>query len=131
MLKAIKGFLAIAAAAMITTTVYGSADLDFYNNLSEELNIIRVYETDDLDYETLVNRNGNIVIEKIIGLVLNDDGDGKILNTESEYDYISYNRVEGAKAGDIILTYCIYNPDTAYEDDILERFDYIIDRAEN
>jgi len=30
--------------------------------------------------------------------------------------------------GDTILTYFIYNPDTNYMDDILERFDYVIDR---
>ena len=29
--------------------------------------------------------------------------------------------------GTVMLTYLLYNPDTSYEDDILERYDYILD----
>ena len=99
--------------------------------LSEDLNIIQIYETDDLTAEILENRNGNIIIEKTIGQVLNENGDGIVLNTDDDYyNYISYRYVEGAQTGDIILTYFIYNPDTSYIDDIMDRFDYIIDRPE-
>ena len=104
--------------------------VDFYNQLSEDLNIIQVYSVDDLDGDKLENRNGNIIIEKIIGQVLNADGDGIILNTKDRHNYISYKNVKDAEVGDIILTYCIYNPDTNGTDDIIDRFDYIIDRAE-
>ena len=45
-----------------------------------------------------------------------------------DYYYISYRSVEDFQEGDTILTYFIYNPDTNYTDDILERFDYVIDR---
>lgn len=109
-----------------------SADpnMEFYNKLVEDLDIVNIYDTDELTGEMLENRNGSIIIEKTIGIVLNDEGDGKILNTDDDYyNYINYSRVEGAKEGDIILTYCVYNPDTNYVDDILLRFDYIIDET--
>lgn len=59
------------------------------------------------------------------------EGDGRVLNyTDPDYYYINYSRVENISVGDVILTYCVYNPNTNYEDDILERFDYIIDDKE-
>lgn len=128
-----KKILAIAAliGTIATATTSRAETVDFYNQLSDDLNIIQVYEVDDLDCETLENRNGNIIIEKIIGQVLSAEGDGIILNTEDDYyNYISYRGVKCAEVGDIVLTYCIYNPDTTYTDDIIERFDYIIDKAE-
>ena len=127
-----KFFAVLALIGTITTaTTAGAETIDFYNKLSDDLNVIQVYDVDDLDGDTLENRNGSIIIEKIIGQVLNANGDGMILNTEDEYyNYISYKDVKDAKVGDIILTYCIYNPDTSFEDDIIERFDYIIDRTE-
>ena len=42
-------------------------------------------------------------------------------------NYISYKRVDGAKEGDKILTYYIYNPFTNEQDDVLTRMDFIID----
>lgn len=126
-----KKFLLITAliGAITMATTARAESVDFYNQLSSDLNIIQVYETKDLKSDILENRNGNIIIEKIIGQVLNTEGDGIIINTEDDYyNYISYRGVEGAEVGDIVLTYCIYNPDTTYTDDIIERFDYIIDK---
>lgn len=117
--------LSAFSGAMVTKA---SESIEFYNMIAENLEIIQVYDTDDLDYNILVNRDGKIIIEKTIGRVENSDGDGKIINTKSRNNYISYKYVEDAEVGDIILTYCIYNPDTEYEDDIIARFDYIIDR---
>ena len=128
-----KKLLVIAAliGTIATATTAKAETVDFYNQLSEDLNIIQIYETDDLTAEILENRNGNIIIEKTIGQVLNENGDGIVLNTDDDYyNYISYRYVEGAQTGDIILTYFIYNPDTSYIDDIMDRFDYIIDRPE-
>lgn len=100
-----------------------------YQQIVEDLDIVKVYETNDLTYDILSNRNkdGKIIIEEVIGRVENDNLDGKILNCGNGYDYISYRRVDGAKEGNIILSYFIYNPDTSAEDDTLLRFDYIID----
>ena len=91
---------------------------------------IEIIDSSDLSLEDLRNRNGKIIIEKLLGKVINETGDGKILNpNDKDHDYISYNsHMEDFEVGDIIVSYCIYNPDTAYDDDIIERFDYIVDR---
>lgn len=103
--------------------------LEFYQQLVEDLEIIEVYDSSELTLEMLQNRDGKIIIEKCIGVVENSDGDGRVLNcADPDYYYISYRSVEDFQEGDTILTYFIYNPDTNYTDDILERFDYVIDR---
>lgn len=105
--------------------------LENYQQIAEDLSIVEIYDSSDLTLETLMNRNGKIIIEKCIGIVTNKDRDGKILNCQNpDYDYINYSRVEDTQVGDIILTYLIYNPDNNFEDDIMERFDYVIDRQE-
>ena len=54
--------------------------------------------------------------------------DNMIQNTNTiEILYINYERVSGAKAGDKIVTYFIYNPFTKAQDDVLTRMDFIID----
>lgn len=99
-------------------TIPGS--IEFYR----EFDFLQEYETEELTADILNNRNGNIVIEKCIGRVTSENGDGKILNGEG---YISYTGVSGAKKGNVILTYFVYSPDSNFEDDIISRFDYIID----
>lgn len=91
---------------------------------------IEIIDSSDLSLEDLRNRNGKIIIEKLLGKVINETGDGKILNpNDKDHDYISYkSHMEDFEVGDIVVSYCIYNPDTAYDDDIIERFDYIVDR---
>ena len=126
-------FVATAAlvAMMLPLPLNVSArrSVGFYKKLARKLEIIRVYDPDELDYDTLVNRDGDIIIERTIGVVKNKKRDGKILNTKDKYyNYINYKKVKGAKKGDIILTYSIYNPESDYEDDIMCRYDYIIDR---
>ena len=129
-MKKILALVAIIGTIASTATAHAAETTEFYKDLSNELNIIQVYDTNDITYDLLVNRNGNILIERTIGQVLNENGDGLILNTDDDYyNYISYRSVKDAQVGDIILTYFIYNPDTSYEDDILDRFDYIIDRT--
>lgn len=104
--------------------------LEFYQMLSEDLGIIEIYDNSDLTLEMLQNRDGKIIIEKCIGIVTSPDGDGMVLNYEdAEHYYINYSGVENIREGTVILSYFIYNPDTNYEDDILERFDYVIDRG--
>ena len=130
-MKKIIAFVGLLITMMTTVTTHAET-IDFYNEMSENLNIIQVYDIDDLNSDILTNRseNGTIIIEKIIGQVVNANGDGVILNTTDNHNYISYKNVHDVKPGDIVLTYCIYNPDTDGEDDIMDRFDYIIDRTE-
>ena len=41
----------------------------------------------------------------------------------------SYNNVDfQTYDGTIILTYLVYNPNTTYTDDIIERYDFCLDR---
>ena len=60
------------------------------------------------------------------GIVTDNAKNGKILNTPEDGGcYISYDRVEDARKGDLIVTYCVYNPYTNWEDDVIERWDFI------
>lgn len=111
-------------------TSYEDDPVDFYRELSEEMAVIQFYDSADLTLEDLQNRNGTIIIEKCIGVVETPEKDGRVINyVDPDHYYISYRGVEDCNVGDVILTYFIYNPDTNYEDDILYRFDYIIDSA--
>jgi hypothetical protein len=113
---------------VFSSVVCGSSLYKRYKKLvnKEKIGAIREYWTEDLTEETLVNRGDSIIVEKIIGVCVNENKDGKILNSNN--GYISYKRVKGVKTGDTILTVCIYNPGNSYTDDIIDRIDYIIDR---
>lgn len=90
---------------------------------------IRVYDQKELTYEILTNRmkKSEIIIEKCVGKVTSKKLDGKIINpAQKGYDYISYRSVEGARKGDKIVTYFVYNPYTNAEDDIILRMDFIL-----
>ena len=117
-------------------TDYYNSQVEFYDKMIEDIETLKIYDTDDLTPEIMANRNGKIIVEKIVGKVTNDKLDGEILNCNVEEggytnkdggNYINYERVEGAKKGDKILTYYIYNPFTNEQDDVLTRLDFIID----
>lgn len=88
---------------------------------------IVIYNTDELTAEILEHRtNGNkILVERVVGEVINEK-DGKILNTEETYyNYISYSKVNFAhKNGDVVVSYFVYNPFNNEIDDTLLRFDF-------
>lgn len=117
-------------------TDYYNSQVEFYDGMIENVDTLNIYDTNDLTPEIMANRNGKIIVEKIVGKVTNDKLDGEILNCNAEEggytnkdggNYINYERVEGAKKGDKILTYYIYNPFTNEQDDVLTRLDFIID----
>lgn len=117
-------------------TDYYNSQVEFYDKMIEDIETLKIYDTDDLTPEIMANRNGKIIVEKIVGKVTNEKLDGEILNCNAEEggytnkdggNYINYKRVEGAKKGDKILTYYIYNPFTNEQDDVLTRLDFIID----
>lgn len=88
----------------------------------------KIYSVNELTDDMLVDRNGKIIIEEIIGEVTSVDGDGRILNcADPNYNYISYRRVDNITVGDTIKTYCVYNPFSDYEDDVVMRFDFVVD----
>ena len=116
-------------------------DLPIYETIAEEFdNEIalpeRVFDTDELTAEILENRVGcgYVIVEKLIGVCENNERDGVVINTkDKQHNYISYRYAfdyctgKKVEKGDVILTYLIYNPKTAWVDDIIERVDYIID----
>jgi hypothetical protein len=101
-------------------------EMDYYD-YSTSLDLIEIIDSPDLTMEELAARNGKLVIEQVVGKVTNaETGEGYIIGYPEFY--ISYARVDGIKNGDIVCSYMIYNPDNNYEDDIIMRFDYIIER---
>lgn len=100
-----------------------------YYDLAETNNLFKIYRSYELTNEILTNRKGEIIVEVVIGKCINSEsGDGVELGKENDYyNYISYKNVGGVKTNDIVCSYMIYNPDNNYEDDIIERYDFIID----
>ncbi len=117
-------------------TEYHNSQIELYDGMIQNISTMEIYDTAELTPEIMSNRNGKIIVEKIIGKVTNYKLDGEILNCNAEDggytnkdggNYISYERVEGAKEGDKIVTYYIYNPFTNEQDDVWTRLDFIID----
>ena len=107
------------------------SQIEFYDSMIENVNAIELYNTSDMTEEILTNRNGKIIVEKVVGEVTSYRLDGEILNASTgNGNYISYQRVDGAKTGDKIVTYFIYNPFSNEQDDVLTRMDFIIDDNE-
>ena len=83
-------------------------------------NICQLYDSSELTEDILANRQGKLIIEKCIGTVTDDEKNGSL----EDGSYISYESVDCTK-GNTIITYLIYNPETNYTDDVIERFDYV------
>lgn len=104
-------------------TINTSSDsYDFEPNVipTETDNICQLYDSSELTEDVLANRQGKLIIEKCVGTVIDDEKNGSL----EDGSYISYESVDCTK-GDIIVTYLIYNPDTNYTDDVIERFDFV------
>lgn len=93
-----------------------------------------IYESYEVTSEVLENRieNKELVIERCIGIVTSENGDGKILNTDDDYyNYISYRGCfKELPIGTLIKTYVVYSPFNNYVDDIILRDDIIITPSE-
>lgn len=75
-------------------------------------------KTDKLTYESLTNRKGRaLIIEVMTGKQIDFSGNGRLFTVGS---YIRYHKF---RKGDVIRTYCVYDPSTNYFDDVAERFD--------
>lgn len=121
-----KLLFALLMTITIVTQVKAEPEREDYDGL----NTVQIYDTPELmGSDILSNRNGKLIIEQCVGIVTNKEtGDGKILGLE-ENDYICYSRVKGIRDGSIVLTYFIYNPETNYIDDIIYRYDCVIDHS--
>lgn len=110
------------------STLSNHSMYSFYKDIAYNLDTVQIVDSENLTEEMLLNRSkdGTIIIERVIGIVLDSDLNGEIINTDDGY-YINYSHIKDIKEGDIILSYFVYNPDTNYIDDILYRFDYVLD----
>lgn len=87
---------------------------------------VKVVNIKKLTRKMIVNRikSRTIIVELTNGKVIDNKGNGKIFGLK-KYNYISYRGVAGAKKGKKVDTYCIYNPNTTWEDDIVDRYDIV------
>lgn len=98
-------------------------------NASGAENVV-VYDSSELTAEILESRRGTTVVERCIGVVINaEQGDGVVLNTsDAEYNYIGFHGIcWPLNNGTILLSYMVYNPYNNEVDDIVERYDFILD----
>ena len=85
---------------------------------------IELIDGADITADKLAKRNGAIIIEFVIGRVVDADGNGVVINTTNEdYNYISY-RETGLNEGDFVETYLIHAPNGSDVDEIIGRFDF-------
>lgn len=92
---------------------------------------VKFYDTKDITLEMLLNRKGTgkIIVERCAGEVLNPKGDGRYKAGDGEYYYICYTGwVKHCKKGMKVVSYFVYNKDTNYTDDIIERYDVVVKR---
>ena len=104
-------------------------DMRIIEEYETDIRKIEIYDTNDLDAETLESReiNGKLIVERLYGVVLNEQGDGELLDCKTEFNYISYRSIiDSVNVGDVICTYVIYNPENDYVDDIIERWDWTV-----
>ena len=87
---------------------------------TETDNICQLYDSSELTEDVLANRQGKLIIEKCIGTVIDDEKNGSL----EDGSYISYADVDYVK-GDTVITYLIYNPNTNYIDDVIDRIDFV------
>lgn len=101
--------------------------LDLFERYGRE---IVIYDSAELSIEDLENRNGKVIVERCNGKVTSREMDGRVLNPyDVDYSYISYRSYTGSeklREGTLMLTYLVYNPDSNYCDDIIERYDCVV-----
>lgn len=100
-------------------------NLESYRNISDKLNAVEIYDSENLTYDILTNRNGKTIVEKTYGVVLDEEGNGMQLNPSvAGQDYIKYHDLP---VGSVVLSVFVYNPETNAEDDIISRSDFVLD----
>jgi len=81
---------------------------------------VKIVTRKQLTNKRLLSRKNKVLyIEKVYGTVINENLDGK-----ANGKYICYSRLKGkVHKGDKVVSYFVYNPNTYWIDDIVERFD--------
>lgn len=109
---------------------YTDSEAAFLEEFEKEVYLYQLYDSSELTGDMLENRNGSVIVERCIGIVVNKEtGDGRLLNYQDpDYYYISYNSMDDIRDGTIVLSYMVYNPGNNYIDDIMDRYDFVISR---
>ena len=119
-----KNIIVLGIIATTLTTLVSSYYIGNAQNKYDE--ICHVYNTSELTDNILTNRQGKLIIEKCVGNVIDNNKNGELENV-TDCNYISYAHVK-CKKGDTVITYLIYNPETNYIDDVIERYDFVQDK---
>lgn len=125
-----KVLLATFATVSIIGNVTSAPVQARYTDVAKNAPITKVIDCDKLTEKMLTHRSNKkhhiMYIERIIGKVTDNKKNGKVLNPPVDGGYyISYASVKGARKGDLVITYCVYNPYTNWDDDVIERWDFI------
>ncbi|MFQ7494916.1 hypothetical protein [Faecalibacillus intestinalis] len=118
----------LATLTVIGNTTSAPVQARTFPDVAKNSPITKVIDCNDLTEEMLTTRaDHNIMyIERIVGCVTDNEKNGKVLNPPEDGGYyISYTSVADARKGDTIITYCVYNPYSNYDDDVIERWDFI------
>lgn len=100
---------------------------------SAEFKNVKVYDSSEITPDILENRAGKTIVERCYGIVLDmETGDGRIINAaDGAGNYISYRSVyQTHDENSIMLTYLVYNPENNYCDDIIIRYDFVLEKEQ-
>ena len=100
---------------------------------SAEFKNVKVYDSSEITPDLLENREGKTIVERCYGIVLDmETGDGRIINAaDGAGNYISYRSVyQTHDENSIMLTYLVYNPENNYCDDIIIRYDFVLEKEQ-
>lgn len=118
----------LATVSIIGNVTSAPVNATEYTKAVKAAPMVKVVDCNDLTEEMLITRADHNVmyIERIYGIVTDNEKNGKVLNPPDDGGYyISYASVADAEIGDTIITYCVYNPYTNWDDDVIERWDFI------
>ena len=125
-----KVLLATLATVSIIGNTFTPVQARTFSDVAKNAPITQVIDCDKLTENMLTHRSNKkrhiMYIERIYGIVTDNKKNGKVLNhpVDGGY-YISYRSVKNARKGDLVITYCVYNPFSNYDDDVIERWDFI------
>ena len=120
----------LASISIIGNIINTPVQARTYTDVAKNTPITKVIDCDKLTEKMLTHRSNKkchiMYIERIIGKVTDNEKNGTVLNPPVDGGYyISYASVEDARKGDLVITYCVYNPYSNYDDDVIERWDFI------
>lgn len=126
-----KKFLSIVLVVFIVLLgVAGCSSPETSEPSSIQVPTVFEYQPADPSLDVL-RCKGTTIIERCIGLVSNaQTGDAVLLNPPDDCGYyLSYGSCNQEVCnGTILVSYMVYNPNTDYFDDIIERYDFVICR---